>query len=626
MGGSFDAGDVDLLDGAAGALVQALEDEYEEVRSTAIQTIETLSLTDREFAASAIDFLVDMLNDELASVRLLTAKTLARLSGGSVELPEDQLRLLTCGLEDRSPEMRFAVTQYLSCFRCSHISALSEVVNSFLSAVEANPAELSWIGLALKKIAENHALILESLVDDLFPKDLKAEELTMDSPRYAAKLILLLSASGARPSMVPLLPQHCERNRALCEGRFPGCVPGLRARGHGLSAVQLERRSRKRGMLGEPEGEQARAKPTNLRTGVAAEVVGAAADFLCYLRSLPPPKRASGLAWERLVSIDKALASVSSGKEGACAEACAARILVQFAAHLALAQARVGDVWETRHGESPASNGARRSAAFEVIGGLNAVRPLSASAKESFLDPNDMVRLAMALDAAFWSEGDKHRSLAETCRKIAGTTCSLFLSSDESTAGATGQRLPVEVVSLKEPRVSEGFPALREALCSSWIPDPRSLIGVGLCLTWGRVENASMPRQGFRVKHSPGLPLRLDLKVTLKPPAQPGDLSLAVNATAQQICVIPLKSVLVQREATTGELKAEAWRVSLEVPTLQLCASARPQPLQLNLATCCCHPNRNKFVVIGESCFLKAEAMPAEDPLPQQMPSSARRT
>ena len=108
---------MNLVDsGAAGALVHGLEDEFYEVRSAAIgkyftivgrsndnifvcsftvitDTIRIISLRSPQFAARAVEFLVDMFHDEIEVVRANAINSLAQL-GHICQLNEQQVRVL----------------------------------------------------------------------------------------------------------------------------------------------------------------------------------------------------------------------------------------------------------------------------------------------------------------------------------------------------------------------------------------------------------------------------------------------------------------------------------------------------------------------------------------------------
>lgn len=66
--------------GSCGAFVHCIEDEYMEVRLSAVVSIGHLSGLSTQFGIQSLDFLIDMINDEIQSVRLLAITTLRKVS------------------------------------------------------------------------------------------------------------------------------------------------------------------------------------------------------------------------------------------------------------------------------------------------------------------------------------------------------------------------------------------------------------------------------------------------------------------------------------------------------------------------------------------------------------------
>ena len=66
--------------GSCGAFVHGLEDECLSVRSASVEALTKLSIGDQELAMIALDFLVDMFNDEIEQVRLKAIESLTAIS------------------------------------------------------------------------------------------------------------------------------------------------------------------------------------------------------------------------------------------------------------------------------------------------------------------------------------------------------------------------------------------------------------------------------------------------------------------------------------------------------------------------------------------------------------------
>ena len=70
-----------LRSGSCGAFVHSLEDEFLEVRSTAVISMGNLCMLSSAFGALSLDYLVDMFNDEIENVRLLAINCLRKVCG-----------------------------------------------------------------------------------------------------------------------------------------------------------------------------------------------------------------------------------------------------------------------------------------------------------------------------------------------------------------------------------------------------------------------------------------------------------------------------------------------------------------------------------------------------------------
>ena len=66
--------------GSCGAFVHGLEDECLSVRSASVEALTKLAIGDQELAMIALDFLVDMFNDEIEQVRLKAIESLTAIS------------------------------------------------------------------------------------------------------------------------------------------------------------------------------------------------------------------------------------------------------------------------------------------------------------------------------------------------------------------------------------------------------------------------------------------------------------------------------------------------------------------------------------------------------------------
>ncbi|KAF9427904.1 Integrator complex subunit 4, partial [Entomortierella beljakovae] len=93
---------VRLLDsGACGAFVHGLEDEYQDVRNAAIDSIRELCLLNPEFSLLALDYMVDMFMDEIDYVRLNALTSLCKIGRKApIVFDTEQLQIALGVLED----------------------------------------------------------------------------------------------------------------------------------------------------------------------------------------------------------------------------------------------------------------------------------------------------------------------------------------------------------------------------------------------------------------------------------------------------------------------------------------------------------------------------------------------
>eukprot|EP00667_Euglena_gracilis_P015817 EG_transcript_16477 len=99
---------------ATGAFVQAMEDEFQEVRQAAIASVCTLSTQHKTFQSIAVDFLIDMFNDEIDCVRIGAIRAVAKLCGDR-PFTDAQLTVVLANLQDASPAVRGATLELLRC-------------------------------------------------------------------------------------------------------------------------------------------------------------------------------------------------------------------------------------------------------------------------------------------------------------------------------------------------------------------------------------------------------------------------------------------------------------------------------------------------------------------------------
>ncbi|KAJ1753539.1 hypothetical protein LPJ69_005664, partial [Coemansia sp. RSA 1752] len=119
-----------LLDsGAAGAFVHGLEDEYQEVRDAAIESILELSSESPVFASRAVDFLVDMFNDSSDRVRVRAIRALTVMGTRSViYLTDEQLSIAVSAIKDSSQSVRLRIYEFLREARIDDVVYAGNVI------------------------------------------------------------------------------------------------------------------------------------------------------------------------------------------------------------------------------------------------------------------------------------------------------------------------------------------------------------------------------------------------------------------------------------------------------------------------------------------------------------------
>lgn len=87
-----------MAQGACGAMIHGLEDEFLEVRVESVSSLCALAVDCPKLAAKSIDFFVDMFNDEIESVRLEAILSLNKILH-YVLLADDQIDIVLSVME-----------------------------------------------------------------------------------------------------------------------------------------------------------------------------------------------------------------------------------------------------------------------------------------------------------------------------------------------------------------------------------------------------------------------------------------------------------------------------------------------------------------------------------------------
>ncbi|KAJ2783417.1 hypothetical protein GGI15_002593 [Coemansia interrupta] len=226
-----DSDDVRLLDsGAAGAFVHGLEDEYQEVRDAAIESMGELSAASADFAAKSVDFLVDMFNDSSDRVRLCAVRALAAIGERQpVALTDEQLAIAQSAMKDASRRMRQGIYAFLAVALLPRPSSLAQLADAFKASLDRYPDDQPAIFRVLQALGRSHS----AMVDTPFARSLLglsehylSREPRIDDVVYAGSVILIMNtAADARRALESVLPDHVYSHLSYLRDKYPGCLP-----------------------------------------------------------------------------------------------------------------------------------------------------------------------------------------------------------------------------------------------------------------------------------------------------------------------------------------------------------------------------------------------------------------
>eukprot|EP01132_Coremiostelium_polycephalum_P007935 gene7935-9761_t len=214
-----------LESGVIGAFIQGLEDEFYEVRSSAIDSMCELSVRNNEFAQKNIEFLVDIFNDEIESVRINSIHSLRKI-GNSVTIKEEQLHVILANLESSSYEERHSLHRLLSVIHLSNFSCLHATIQALLVNLQKYNRDIHSIFECLSKIGSKNQFT-EFIVEDLLRVDPKfaTVEPNMDDIFYVAVMIVVLNSSVNNSTILSLLPQFCFQHHLYFKDKYPQYFP-----------------------------------------------------------------------------------------------------------------------------------------------------------------------------------------------------------------------------------------------------------------------------------------------------------------------------------------------------------------------------------------------------------------
>ncbi|KAJ2889326.1 hypothetical protein IWW38_004780, partial [Coemansia aciculifera] len=226
-----DSDEFKLLDsGAAGAFVHGLEDEYQEVRDAAIESITELSIGSTDFAAKAVDFLVDMFNDSSDRVRLCAIRALVSIGDRSlIQLTEEQLSIALSAMKDASHIVREGIYDFLAVSVVARTDGLTQLMAAIKSSLDKYPDDQMPIYKALKSLGHSHSRVINApFVRALLgiSEHYLSREARIDDIVYAGNVILVMNTdSSSRLDLAPVLPDYVFSHLPYLCDKYQGCFP-----------------------------------------------------------------------------------------------------------------------------------------------------------------------------------------------------------------------------------------------------------------------------------------------------------------------------------------------------------------------------------------------------------------
>ncbi|KAJ2660661.1 hypothetical protein IWW48_002870 [Coemansia sp. RSA 1200] len=221
-----------LLDsGAAGAFVHGLEDEYQEVRDAAIESITELCAASADFSAKAVDFLVDMFNDSSDRVRACAIRALTSIGDRAlIQITEEQLSIALSAMKDSSSRVRAGIYRFLSVTTLARAEWMERLMSGFRANLERYAHDDQHaIYAALRALGQNHSHIVSiHLARSLLgiSEHYLSREARIDDAVYAGSVILLMNTKPpSRAAIAAALPDYVSTHLPYLRDKYPDCLP-----------------------------------------------------------------------------------------------------------------------------------------------------------------------------------------------------------------------------------------------------------------------------------------------------------------------------------------------------------------------------------------------------------------
>ncbi|SAL98284.1 hypothetical protein [Absidia glauca] len=228
---NFDSEEFRVLDsGACGAFIHGLEDEYQEVRNAAIDSICELCMYHVSLIKQAVLCLVDMFNDEIDKIRVNAIQSLRKIgSRTTLEFNSEELEVALGAFEDSDRVAREAAHDLMKVTRLYNAKDLEKLLFALMANVKRYPEDKLSILRCLCEVGKRHDDYIESLVPGLFQLDRKyiAREQPVSDFTYTSNVILVINACINNTSILAMLPPYMISHFTYYKRKYVDCVPDL---------------------------------------------------------------------------------------------------------------------------------------------------------------------------------------------------------------------------------------------------------------------------------------------------------------------------------------------------------------------------------------------------------------
>ncbi|KAL4435367.1 hypothetical protein ABPG74_022850 [Tetrahymena malaccensis] len=155
-----------------GAIVHLLEDEFNEIRKSAIDIIQNFGQQSEQFGKESRDILFYMLNDENDSVRIKAIQGISNvLAQEAVEIPDgsnrklvvitnEEMDSLMFNLKEKVPRLRIVIYKLLGKVKINNLDQLNMILNITLRNINEF-GDSSYIFEMCKNIGENNSELIQ---------------------------------------------------------------------------------------------------------------------------------------------------------------------------------------------------------------------------------------------------------------------------------------------------------------------------------------------------------------------------------------------------------------------------------------------------------------------------------